>query len=1205
MGIQKYARSKILRIMKLTVVFLFVTFLSVSASSLAQKTTIRVNNTSLKQVFREIRQKMGYTFVFNEQIVNKEGKVSLDITSDDIHEILNKCLENTSLNYEIQGDVIVILFQEKQITKEEEKGVVKITGNVKDKNGSPLPGVTVLVKGTTVGVATDVNGNYSIVLPEIKEPVLVFSFIGMKTEEIGANKKVINVVMHESAEQLEEVVVNTGYQTINVRNLTSSVSSVKAEDILVAGMTSIDAALEGRIPDLLLMSNSGEVGSTPRICIRGTSTLLGNREPLWVLDGIILTDPVRVDPTDLNNPDYINIIGNAISGINPQDIERIDVLKDASATALYGTRAANGVIVVTTKKGRSGKARLSYNHTSKLTRRPRYSDRDINLMNSQERVRFGKELTDMHYIFPEGMVMVGYEGAFYRLQTGSSNYEQFMNEVNFYEKVNTDWFDVLTRDAYSHGHNISISGGSDDMRYYTSIGYDRENGVSKTTYTERYTALINLNTELFGKLRLGFQLNGNIQKKNHLMESINTMDYAYNTTRALPCYNEDGSLFFYENRYYSHANHPGKKYRFNILNEINNSSNEYDGEGLSARLDLKYNIMEGWDINVLGSYNRSSTLQEKWWGEKTQYVAMLRDAEVDEKPLTDAEGGYCELPYGGVLLTTNSISSGYTFRVQSDFRHLFGSDVHHLFTVSVGFETNSSKYKSYSDEKRGFMKDRGLQFTDATGITLSDYVRYESWIKKNHLTISDNLTNMLAGYATVSYSYENHFTLNVNGRFDASNKFGSRSNEKFLPVWSVSGMWNGKENLLKNVEFVSNLQLRASFGIQGNMLDDQSPNLIIRKGTIDANYGQNISNVERFPNPNLRWEQTNSLNLTLDVELFASRLAISGSYFLKKTKDCFTDVEISPLNGFYSYVMNNGNLTNKGYNLGISGTPIRTDNFTWQVNTYWSGNYNEVKAQTTEDYSISDYLDGRALMNGKPVGTFYSYKFLGLNPSNGVPVFDDWEERRNQLVGKSLDEVVKLVLEDSGSREPKFFGSFSTSLTYKNVSLQASFVYSLGSKIRLFSLYNPIIEGISSDVNVRKEFTNRWQVSGDELRTNVPVILSPADPDYDNYREHYCKEPGLNIANFASNVWDMYDKSNLRVVSGDYLKCNSITMRYSFSPNLLQKTPFSSAYITLNATNVFTISAKELKGQDPTQAGFAKPNLSIRPAYSLGLNVSF
>mgnify|MGYP003050632681 FL=1 len=207
MGIQMYARSKILRIMKLTVMFLFVTFLSVSASGFAQETTIRVNNTSLKQIFKEIRQKMGYTFVFNEQIVNKEGKISLDITSDDIHEILDKCLENTSLDYEIQGDAIVILLKEKQTVQEGEKEVVKITGSVKDKNGSPLPGVTVLVKGTTVGVATDVNGNYSIVLPEIKEPILVFSFIGMRTEEIAANNKVINVTMQESAEQLEEVVV--------------------------------------------------------------------------------------------------------------------------------------------------------------------------------------------------------------------------------------------------------------------------------------------------------------------------------------------------------------------------------------------------------------------------------------------------------------------------------------------------------------------------------------------------------------------------------------------------------------------------------------------------------------------------------------------------------------------------------------------------------------------------------------------------------------------------------------------------------------------------------------------------------------------------------------------------------------------------------------------------------------------------------------
>lgn len=340
--------------------------------------------------------------------------MKVDFKDESIESVLNYILNGTGLTYELVDDFIIL----SSIQAVQQEGV-RIVGKVTDEKNVPLPGVTIIVKGLTLGTVTDKDGRYALTLPKMDNLSLLFSFVGMETQEVKyRGKETIDVVMKESSEQLEEVVVNTGYQVINTRNLTSSVSSVKAEDILVAGMTNIDIALEGRIPDLLLMSNSGEVGATPRIRIRGTSTLLGNREPLWVLDGIILTDPVRVDPNDLNNPDYINIIGNAIAGINPQDIDRIDVLKDASATALYGTRAANGVIVVTTKKGRSGKARLSYNHTSKLTRRPRYTDRDINLMNSQERVRFGRELTDIHYIFPEGMVMVGYEGAFFRYQTG-------------------------------------------------------------------------------------------------------------------------------------------------------------------------------------------------------------------------------------------------------------------------------------------------------------------------------------------------------------------------------------------------------------------------------------------------------------------------------------------------------------------------------------------------------------------------------------------------------------------------------------------------------------------------------------------------------------------------------------------------------------------------------------------------------------------
>lgn len=1186
-----------------TVALLVLCAFSITATAFSQqkKFDISMKKVTLVDVFQYLRRVSGYNFVYDSDALSKQPLVSVEMKNTGLEEVLKNCLPVNRLVFLIEDNVVIIR-EKKEVSEPQKMETRKLTGKVTDDKGNPLPGVTVQIRKTSYGTVTDGTGKYVLEIPDIKDLVLVYSFIGMTKKEVTyKGEHELNVVLEENITEIGEVVV-TGYQVIDKRYSTSAITSVRAADILVDGVTSIDAALEGRVPELLLMSNSGEVGATPKIRIRGTSTLLGNREPLWVLDGIILSDPVRIDPTELNNPDYINVVGNAIAGINPQDIERIDVLKDASATALYGTRAANGVIVVTTKKGQIGKARLGYNHTSKFTRRPRYTDRDINLMNSQERVRFGKDLVDLHYVFPDGMVMVGYEGAAWRLQNQQIDYNQFLREVKYSEEVNTDWFDELTRDAYSQGHNLNISGGTDDLRYYASLGYDRENGVSRTTYTERYTALINLNTKLFGKVMVNLQLNGNSQQKNHLMENINAMDYAYNTTRALPSHNEDGSLYFYDNRVYSGGLALDGKYQYNIINEINNSSNEYDGTGVGAQLDLRFKIMEGWDINAVGAYNKSSTLQEKWWGEKTNYVAMLRNGEYNEDPIP-GYGGYCELPYGGILLTMNTMSRNYTFRVQSDYRKMLGKDMEHLISFSIGFEANSSKYRTYNDENRGFIKDRGLQFVDQ--VDLEQFPHYRSWLNRGHRRITENLTNTLATYATLSYSYQRHFTLNANARFDASNKFGNQSNQRLLPVWSVSGMWNGKENLFKNVEFLSNLQLRTSLGIQGNMLDDQSPNLIIKQGVVDPYYGENTSKVVRFPNPNLHWEKTRSLNVTLDFDFFESRLGFSGTYYYKKTKDCFTDVYVSPINGITDYTMNDGKLTNKGYSVGITGVPVSGKDFNWRISAFWSGNYNEVKSEIVDTYQIGNYLSGNAIMDGKPVGTFFSYKYIGLNPRNGTPMFDDFEDRRHLLEGKSMEDIVKMVLKDNGQREPVFFGNLSTSMNYKGWALSASFTYSLGSKVRLFGLYSPVLSGIKSDANVRKEFVNRWQVAGDERRTDVPVIMSPSHPEYRNYTDHYSTEPGGNIARFASNVWEMYDNSDLRVVSGNYLKCTSLTLKYNFKEQWLKRTPFSSAYISLNTLNLFTISAKELKGQDPTQAGFDKPNLSVRPAYSLGLNVSF
>ena len=1094
----------------------------------------------------------------------------------------------------------------KTMEQSQQQKELLLRGLVTDKDGLPLPGVTIQVKGTDQGTITDADGEYYLMVKGVEKPVLVFSYIGMETQEVtyGKGKHRINVMLKESQQLMEEVVI-TGYQVLDKRTKTSAITSLKMEDIILPGVTSIDQMLEGRVPEMTFTLNSGEVGATPRLRVRGTSTLLGNREPLWVLDGIVMSDPVDVDPEDLNNPDYLNIIGNAIAGINPQDIERIDVLKDASATALYGTRAANGVIVVTTKKGRVGKPTLSYNHTSKITRRPRYTDRNINLMNSQERVQFGKALADQHYVFPTNMPLVGYEGALNRLHNREIDYDTFLDEVTWFEQVNTDWFDVLTRDSYSHSHSLNINGGSEVIRYYASLGYDRDNGVLNTTYSERYTVTTKMDVNLSKKLLLSMKLNGNVQKKNHLVSTVDAMDYAYNTTRALPCYNEDGSLYYYDRRRggYNHG-HGSKDLRYNILNEIDNSSSGYDGKGLQVDLNLKYNILPTWDVTAVGSYSVSSTLQEDWWGDKTAYVAALKNGEYEDKPIP-GEDGKCVLPYGGILKTRNSDTENLTFRLQSNYRKLFGKNEEHLITALLGYEANMRRTKVMDNEERGYLKERGMQFVDISTLDVNDYPLYKEWLLSNHPSLTRGLTNQLSFYLSLSYSYQDYFTLNLNGRTDASNKFGSHSNERLLPVWSASGMWNIRETLFKDMEWLSEARLRMSYGMQGNMLDGQTPNMLLSQKPLDSYYNENVSKVDQFPNPNLKWEETKQTNIGLDLGFFDGRLNISGNFYYKKTDNLFTWVNVAPTNGMTSYLMNNGSVENIGFSVSLAATPIRTRVFYWRLSTHYSSNKNTVHTDAVENYKLSDYLAGTAIVSGEPIGTFYSYKFLGLNAQNGTPVFDDFIDRKHLLEDKSLEDVVRMVMTDSGSRDAAFSGNLFNTFSYKGLSLSFNLSYSLGSKVRLFALYSPVISGVSSDKNVRKEFVDRWQVPGDEKWTNIPALISRSDANFNNYNTHWSQEQGNKTKVFANSLWDMYDNSDIRVVSGDYLKLSSLTLSYSLQKSLLKKTPFSSASISFSTQNLFTIAAKELKGQDPSQAGFSKPNLSIRPTYTFGLNVAF
>ena len=475
------------------------------AALAAQQITVRIESGTLDQAFQQIMKVSDVEIVYNTDQAAAIHCEAATFTNREVSDVLAVLLEGTSLQFRLENGIYLITTKPAAPQQEE----IKITGKVVDENKMPLPGVTIQLKGTTVGTVTDAEGHYELVLPAGERITLVYSCVGMESREIVyRSQETIDVVMQAVAEELDEVnVVSTGYGDIDRRRLTAAVTPIKMEDILVPGLSSVDQMLEGYVPGMIFMQNSGQVGATARVRIRGTSTIIGNQEPLWVVDGIIQQDPVNVDPSQLNDLDFVNLLGNAISGLNPDDVERIDVLKDAAATAIYGTRAANGVIVITTKKGKIGPPRVSYSLSGTFTRRPRYSDKEVNVMNSRERVDVSRELFERQMGFKNVITWNGYEKAVLDYKSGAISYDEFKRQVDYFERVNTDWFDILCKDVFSSKHTLSLSGGSPEIRYYASLGFNDQRGVIRGEKDNQFSSVLKLNGAF---KRLQFQLSSQV-----------------------------------------------------------------------------------------------------------------------------------------------------------------------------------------------------------------------------------------------------------------------------------------------------------------------------------------------------------------------------------------------------------------------------------------------------------------------------------------------------------------------------------------------------------------------------------------------------------------------------------------------------------------------------------------------------------------------
>lgn len=1179
------------RIMKLTLLLVLGIVFTLSANVRAQDqmVTLKVSGSTFPKVIAELKRQTNLDFFYSMNEIDITRPISLDVKNERVDDVLHLLLGD-AFSWEYQNNMVVIkpVYAKDDDNKKEKNIVLK--GVVHDKKKQPIPGVTVLVKGTSVGVTTDVNGEFTLSLADTTKVSLMFSFIGMKTQvrpcsEYNPNKKWI-ITMEDEVQEMDEVVV-TGYQSVKKSNMAGSVSTVKAEDLVLNGTQTLEQALQGKLPGVVVTNTSGLVGTRQKVRVRGTSTLLGSQEPVWVVDGIIQEDPLPFKAEELtlfgqdaDNVDMIrNFVGSAIAWLNPADIKDVTVLKDASATAIYGVKAANGVIVITTKKGEKGRLSLGYSGNFSIGSKVTYDK--MNLMNSKERVDVSREIFDRGLVSTRGLQPIGYQGVLKSYLEEKISYEEFNRQVKYLETVNTNWFDILFENPFSHSHNLSISGGSGQTTYYFSFGMNNQNGTAKGNDSKSYNGSLTLTTTFWEKLQLSGRISGSVSETNGF-NKVDPYTYASTTSRVIPCYDEEGDLLFYKDK---------NRYDYNVIHELNCTGNTNTTNSLNFSLSVNWEMVKGLRFESTFGYNYSSSHGETYATERSNYIATKRGYEFGAYGPEDVEYRKSKLPHGGMLTTADNRNMNYTWRNAFSYVRNFGR---HLLTVMVGQEMKSSKYDGMSQTIWGYLPERGKMIVQPPAL-IEDLVGnpLENSIYNDiNQTIADRTSNTLSFYGAMTYTFDERYVLNASLRTDASNRFGQDKSARYQPVWSVGLRWNmGREHFMTGQDFLNELSLRASFGYQGNVVDNAGPDLIayIPSGNqgISTATGEYLMKIRSLPNPKLRWEKNKTLNLGADFVFWKSKISGSFEYYHKWGEDIIVNRQVPYENGILSMPMNGGTMENYGWELSFSFSPVRTKDFIWTLGFNTSKNYNEITSTLETNKSWETARSGGLNMEGYPVSAFWAFEFAGLNPENGQPLFNLEGMENNPLAETDATQYMKYM----GKLDPDFTAGVNTSFRYKQLTLSANFNLSVGGKKFLAPVFTSEMINDTPDeyLNLPKDMINRWRKPGDELITDIPSL------------PYYGVKNITLPANQSGYPYKMYNFTDVRVARASFLRCNNISLAYNINNKAISKFA-QNIGLNFSVSNPFIIVSRDYKGVDPEVATGAQP---IARNYTFSVNISF
>ncbi|MCW3110284.1 MAG: rane protein [Segetibacter sp.] len=1084
-----------------------------------------------------------------------------------------------------------------------------VRGRITDSLGKPIQGVSVIIKGSKTGTSTNATGDFQ--LNTVSErPTLVVSFIGLATEEVrlSAGQRTIDIIMHQDAGTLQDVVV-TGFQRIDKKKFTGAAVTLKAEDVKMEGVVDVSRMLEGRAAGVSVQNVSSTFGSAPKVRIRGATSINGENKPLWVVDGVVLEDIVNISNDQLSSGDPTTLLGSSVAGINANDIETFDILKDAAATALYGARAMNGVVVITTKKGRAGKPTVSYisNFTSQL--KPSYSN--YNIMNSAQQMSVLAELERKGYLNSDVLSRANYGvyGQMYdRLNADANGNFPLQNTPEAkkafllrYANANTDWFNILFRNSLTQEHSLSISSGTERSQSFFSTSFYNDNGWTIADNVKRYTLNFRNNYNLTDKLSVGFLTVGSVRQQrapgtlNRTSNpvsgqfdrdfDINPFSYALNTSRTLTAYDEKGNPEYFRRNFAP----------FNIIDELKNNFIDLNVIDLKLQGELGYKISKNLRYEFIGAFRYVKSSREHQITENSNMANAYRANEnatinknnkfLYQDPDNPDVPKLVVLPYGGFYNRTEDQLRNFDVRNSLNYTNTFGEK--HNLSVLVGQQIKYTDRQNFSNTGYGYQYENG-------GIPFVDYRILKQTIEANfpYYSMTKYYDRFAAFYLNTQYTFDRKYNFYGTVRYDGSNQLGSSPKARWLPTWSFGGAWNvNEENFLKDVNQIDYMKVRASYGITASLGPATNSNIVLRSATTNRTYAderESILNLEHLENSDLTWEKNYQANVGLDAGLFGNRINISVDFYNRKSFDLISRIKTSGIGGEAYKSANYADMKSKGAEFLIGGHVIRQKNWGWRTNLTFG--YNETLITNAKNTPIIFDLVKAEGGNkeGYPVNSLFSIKFAGLDHLTGVPLFVDENGKVNSAVYLQDEKTENLVFE--GTVDPKINGGFSNTFNYKNLSLNIFITYQAGNKIRLYPAFKSSYVDLDA---MPKEFLDRWEMPGDETKTNIPVIT-------DAYYSAVLNGTG-------AYPYNNYNYSNVRIADGGFVRLKTVSLTYQLTEDQLKRLSiFKTLSLTAAVANPWLIySDKKLKGQDPeffNAGGVAQP---IQKQATVSLKIGF